>query len=639
MKISHNIFPAVLLALAGAGILGLILTARPPRVARRSVGPNATALFDDEIVDQRPLETARSLGALASSAEERQFSQDAVRVADHEVDLAFASALRTASQQPSSNLKQDQATRNRINKAQSQTVELKTKIKQLTARSAKTKGTSRDNLPQQITLAQAQLELAQDELADAQEDLTRAGGGDYARIQRMWQEHESAQHANGATIITGGGIETAAAAQSLIARWRTWSNLGAKQATLAQAQRYLLPKINVLTLRHDALEQHVQTEQNHKLEPAHQLANAHKAGHGMSIESSGQSAAAAISTLRQLSQDEVNLADLDRRIQDLRDLSMIYGQWTARVDLRQRAALHRLIRPAVLIVLILLAVILAGRLVNRLFDRIQLERKQQMTLRSVVWFTVQALGALVILLILFGSPNHMSTVLGLAGAGLTVALKDFVISFFGWFVLMGRNGIRVGDWVEINGVRGEVSEIGLLRTMLLETGNWTEAGHPTGRQVAFLNSYAVEGYYFNFSTSGQWMWDELPVLIPSQEDPYAAIEKLRDIVIKETAEDARRAEEEWQHAARRSGVRSISAAPEINVRPTDSGVQLVIRYITRAGELYQVRARLSHAIVRLLHHASVVLPPAAAALESGAAIPQDNREQMAPSNAPPGSRT
>src|SRR3954464_13845885 len=120
---------------------------------------------------------------------------------------------------------------------------------------------------------------------------------------------------------------------------------------------------------------------------------------------------------------------------------------------------------------------------------------------------VQLAAAGLILLLIFGPPTQLSTIIGLATAGLTVVLKDFIVAFFGWFTLMGKNGIRVGDWVEINGVSGEVIEIGLLKTVLLELGNWTESGHPTGRKVAFSNSFAMDRHYFNFSTSGQWLWD------------------------------------------------------------------------------------------------------------------------------------
>ena len=121
---------------------------------------------------------------------------------------------------------------------------------------------------------------------------------------------------------------------------------------------------------------------------------------------------------------------------------------------------------------------------------------------------------LLVLLVIFGAPQQMPTILGLATAGLTVVFQDFILAFCGWFVLMGRNGMRVGDWVEIDGVGGEVVEIGVFRTWLLETGNWTANGHPTGRRVSFLNGYAIRGKYFNFSTAGQWMWDEIKVSIP-----------------------------------------------------------------------------------------------------------------------------
>ena len=140
-----------------------------------------------------------------------------------------------------------------------------------------------------------------------------------------------------------------------------------------------------------------------------------------------------------------------------------------------------------------------------------MDRRQVETLRTATRVTLQIVGVLLVLLVIFGPPTQLGTFLGLAGAGLTVALKDFIVAFFGWFVLMGKNGIRLGDWVEINGVTGEVVELGMFHTVLLETGNWTDSGHPTGRRVTFTNSFAVEGHYFNFSTSGQWLWDELQI--------------------------------------------------------------------------------------------------------------------------------
>jgi len=213
---------------------------------------------------------------------------------------------------------------------------------------------------------------------------------------------------------------------------------------------------------------------------------------------------------------------------------------------------------------------------------------------------LQIAGVLVVLLVIFGPPTQLGTFLGLAGAGLTVALKDFIISFIGWFVLMGKNGIRLGDWVEINGVTGDVVELGMFRTVLLETGNWTDSGHPTGRRVTFMNSFAVEGHYFNFSTSGQWLWDELRIFLPSGQDPYAIIDAIQQKVLEATSESARKAEQEWQRSAASHDMGAITAAPALSVKPVIGGTEVSVRYIASATERSQLRAKLNHAAVDLL---------------------------------------
>ena len=317
--------------------------------------------------------------------------------------------------------------------------------------------------------------------------------------------------------------------------------------------------------------------------------------------SSKETAKATLSSLERFTHDQRYLADLGRRIQDEQELAGLYANWITLVGTHKRVAVHGMIASALWILLVVFAIYVVGRVVDRFFTELSPERTRLRTLRIVILFAVQALGVLLIVLVILGMPYQLPTILGLAGAGLTVALKDFIVAFFGWFVLMGRNGIRVGDWVEINGVAGEVVEIGLLRTLLLETGNWADTGHPTGRKVAFVNSFAVEGHYFNFSTSGQWLWDELQVLIPAQDNPYPMIDAIQKLVSQETEANAQMAEQELQRATSRQRVRSFSAEPAINLRPTSAGVEVHIRYITRAHERYAVRTRLYQAVVELLH--------------------------------------
>jgi len=615
MKAPQKLILWSLLALMAAAVVGLILTGRPPDTLAEIKRRNAATVHKHELVDQSSLEIAEELAALAGTPAEQDLAQNAVRLADHEVDLAFTSALRTASGQ-SGRLNGEAATiQARIQRIQTDIAANQEKVKRLTAEATSPSGkagpgpkaakvTNTETFQQQIELAQAELALNQDELEDAQQDLVRSGGDAYSSLQSLWQQHEAGHQKNGSSVATAPGTrpEPVTSSSSFLARWRMWSALRAKQGQLVQAQQSALNAAQALTRDHDALEQRVGKRRSRKQTLTTETTSSKpgQAPEGVpgSIEPPQPDT---LSTLRRLSDDEKNLADLDRRMQDLRQLGAIYGQWITLVAGHRRAALHAMIKSAFWILLVVMLVLLADHALDRLYARVALERRQQHTLRSVLRFAVRALATVVIVLLILGAPTDITTALGLAGAGLTVALKDFLVSFLGWFVLMGHHGIRVGDWVEINGVRGEVMQISLLRTILLETGNWTEAGHPTGREVAFLNSYAVQGYYFNFTTSGQWLWDELQVLVPWDRNPYPIIEKLQAIVARETADNISSAAEEWRRVTHRYGVKSFAAEPAVNVRTTEAGLELTLRYVTRAEERSAVRLRLNHAIVRLLH--------------------------------------
>ena len=249
-------------------------------------------------------------------------------------------------------------------------------------------------------------------------------------------------------------------------------------------------------------------------------------------------------------------------------------------------------------------VILAGWALQLALEKVVHDPRQKQTLKTVLNLGTQLVGLLLILLIIFGVPQQMPTILGLATAGLTVVFQDFILAFCGWFVLMGPSGVRIRDWVEIDGVGGEVVELGLFRTWLLETGNWTANGHPTGRRVSFLNGYAIRGKYFNFSTAGQWMWDEIRVTVPSGVSLDPLIKGIYDATVKTTEADAKMAEAEWKRVTHEEGSPQFSSMPSVNLRPAGTGVDIVIRYITRAGVRVESRNHLFAMIVALMQGAS-----------------------------------
>jgi len=118
--------------------------------------------------------------------------------------------------------------------------------------------------------------------------------------------------------------------------------------------------------------------------------------------------------------------------------------------------------------------------------------------------------------------------------------------------------------------------------------------------VTFTNSFAIEGHYFNFSTSGQWLWDELQVVVPPAATPTRSSTPSRSKWFEATAESARQAEQEWQRAVPAQRGKVFSGTPGVNAKPVVGGVEIAIRYITRANERFLLRAKLYQAAVDLL---------------------------------------
>ncbi len=542
------------------------------------------------------------MAAIAGTPEEQALAHQAEKVGDHEVDLSFLDALRTAEENPPPLSPEARQISDRKNKAELTLKEDQENITLLTRKLAAAPDSQKDNLQDQIDVAKAQMDLDQDELDDAAEDLEQAGGDPQSKIKRLQSEHESGEHSGDAALGSAmNPHEQDYQTHSLLSVFRAWRALREKKDQLQAAQEESKAKQLRLSQRHETLTAQVEKDEEKREAAKQQAKGFAKSNAPSSREESKTAAKSALDSLKQYTRDQKNLADLGKRLQDEQELTETYNRWIDLVETRERAALHNLLECLLWILLVLLAVYLADRFIEHLFTGMTAENKRIDTLRAVVKFATQALGAIAILFIVFGVPTQTTTVLGLAGAGLTVAMKDFIVAFFGWFILMGRNGIRVGDWVEINGVGGEVVEVGLLKTVLLETGSWADAGHPTGRRVSFVNSFAIEGHFFNFTTSGQWMWDELQVLIPPGQDPYPLIDGIQKLVEKETEANASSAEAEWQQASARYRVKTLSAVPGVNVRPTAAGIEVHVRYITRAYERHEARNRLYTAVVEMMH--------------------------------------
>jgi small-conductance mechanosensitive channel len=588
---------------------------RAPAAAQASPAASAS-----QLVDQSPLGTAQKLARLATTADEQPFIDDALRIADHEVDLAFAAALKDVSERPPPLSAAAKEIEQRLQKSEKLLDADQARAAQLAAAAAKASGDRKDALEDEIELVQSQLELDQDEVEEAKQDLLQAGGDAKQRIQTMVQEHDAASKAAPATSANRPVVSDE---PGLIHRYQQWSVLQQKQAQLQGAQLAAEAAVATLLAQRNALAARVEAAKASVPELAHHAGQAGAspppAAAVAAAPHSRDDATDLLNKTEEIASDQQALTVFDKRIAAQKELASVYAKWSALVALHEREVINTSLLGLGSILVIVLVLLCFDRWLRSLLGRTKLDRRQVETLRTTVRVALQVLAVLCIVIVITGPPGQLGTFLGLAGAGLTVALKDFIVAFIGWLVLMGKNGIRIGDWVEINGVSGEVVELGMFHTVLLETGNWTDSGHPTGRRVTFTNSFAIEGHYFNFSTSGQWLWDELQLVVPTGQDPYPIVDAIHKNVVAVTQESARQAEQEWGRAPHAGDAKALSGAPAINLKPIIGGVEISVRYVVRANERYQLRAKLFQSAVDLLGQKFPPVPEAPAPASPGGA--------------------
>ena len=537
------------------------------------------------VVDQRPWQTAATLAALAQSAEERELAREAERLADHEVDQAFSQSLRQASLEKPELSGKALALQQRVTELQKTVKDDEARIAALSANVGATPSAEASK-GGELEVAKAQLGLDQNALGDSIEDLARESGDQRVKLQQELAARQAAMKQYRDKASTDDGLPAAASAEqykTLAQQLSTWRALRNRKQLIGQARR--LAQDDVVALTGDQARLKTETAD-------------------VDNQSVGKSSSERIARLQQIAAEQNIQSILNDRLEAQQQLVTLYGRWGEQVDIQRRIVVHLILRSLALIAAIVVLTILAGWVLQLTLEKVIHGSRQKHTLQTVVNLVTQVIGLSFILLAIFGVPQQISTILGLTTAGLTLVFQDFILAFCGWFVLMGPHGIKVRDWVEIDGVGGEVVQIGLFRTWLLEAGNWTAHGHPTGRRVSFLNGYAIRGKYFNFSTVGQWMWDEIKVSVPPGKDIDSLIKKIYEASVKSTEADAKMAEEEWKRVTSEEGSPYFSAMPSVNLRPAGTGVDIVIRYITRAGVRVETRNHLFAMIVELMQGVS-----------------------------------
>jgi small-conductance mechanosensitive channel len=199
--------------------------------------------------------------------------------------------------------------------------------------------------------------------------------------------------------------------------------------------------------------------------------------------------------------------------------------------------------------------------------------------RRTVLYTYTFLLLVLIIPIWTKGITSLATLLGLASAGIAIAMHDTIANIAGWFFIMSRKPFKVGDRIEIGDIGGDVIDIRIFQFSIVEIGNWIDADQSTGRIVHVPNSKVLREPLANYHIGFEYIWNEIPVLITFESDWKKAKKLLEDIALTNVEHLSKGAQEQIHRAAEKYFIFYGKLTPIVYTTVKDSGVLLTIRYL------------------------------------------------------------
>jgi small-conductance mechanosensitive channel len=196
---------------------------------------------------------------------------------------------------------------------------------------------------------------------------------------------------------------------------------------------------------------------------------------------------------------------------------------------------------------------------------------------------VSSLGYVAYILVIatvFGNElSGLTVALGVAGAGVAFALQEIIASVAGWAAISFGHFYQTGDRIQLGGIMGDVIDIGILRTTMMECGQWVSADLYNGRIVRVANSFVFKEPVFNYSADFAFLWDEITVPVKYGGDYRLAREILYRVADEVVGDYTDEASAEWKRVVKRYMVEDESTEPTVTLIANDNWMEFTLRHV------------------------------------------------------------
>ncbi len=238
-------------------------------------------------------------------------------------------------------------------------------------------------------------------------------------------------------------------------------------------------------------------------------------------------------------------------------------------------AVSRVVTIAVGLAVILLVTFYLKKGLNRTLRSTDNKYKAR---KAINFFGYLAL-VLLVLFVYNDKLGNIGVALGVAGAGIAFALQSVIESFAGWLYIMLSGSVSVGQRIKVGGVVGDVIDIGVMSTTVMEVGDWIDGDLYNGRMVSLSNNYVFKEHIHNYSAEYPFLWDEVRVPVRTGSDHHLARKVFTEVLEKICGDYAVASEAQWQKLTNKYRVEEAQVKPMITLKFDENWITFTLRYI------------------------------------------------------------
>ncbi|WP_372883000.1 mechanosensitive ion channel family protein [Psychromonas sp.] len=253
-------------------------------------------------------------------------------------------------------------------------------------------------------------------------------------------------------------------------------------------------------------------------------------------------------------------------------------------------------------VLVIAVVILLVRSIQRVLGRYIENTERRYRLRKVVTFAGYVVAIFLLSIVFSDKLAGLTVFFGVAGAGVAFALQELIASAAGWVAMSFGRFYNIGDRVQLGGIKGDVIDIGMLRTTLMECGGWINGDQYNGRIVRVANSFIFKEPVYNYSSDFPFLWDEITITVKYASNYQIVREGFQQILDDITGEYARHLKGEWRKMTGKYMLEDAQLEPMVTLNIKENWVEYSLRYVVDYKQRRITRDKICVLILNLIEH-------------------------------------